>query len=430
MSHRGARATTYLVVALLLVLALRFTPELPEHRPAEVLQQGTALGDSTREARTPTPVLARREQLERGETLIGLLKRAGVSEDAAMQVVRAATASALNTRYLRAGMAVDVTSDSAGESPSQLVFHLGVDRLLRLQRSDSGWSGSEERIPWTTDTVVVGGTIHANLYQAMDSTAAAFFPGHSKDELAWALADIFEYKVDMSRDLQDGDRFRALVEREVTPNGATRIGKVLAASFSLSGSDVSAVRFDGGSSSASYYDENGKSLRAQFLRAPLEFRRISSTFGRRFHPILGTWKSHKGTDYAAAPGTPVRAIGDAQVVRAGWGGGYGNVLELRHRNGYVTRYGHLRGFAKGIRPGVRVEIGQTVAYVGTTGLSTGPHLHFEVLVNGEQRDSRTALRSTAGEPLSPSERSSFDQLRSRLLASLDGTQGVVRLATR
>ena len=427
MSRRGTRATTYLVVALLLVVALRYTPELPERRPAEVLQQGAPAEDSLPLA--PARSLARTEHLERGETLIGLLKRAGVSDEAARDVVRAATASAVNTRYLRAGMPVEVTADS-GESPRELVFHLGVDRLLRMQRSDSGWSGKEERLPWTTDTVVVGGTIHANLYQAMDSSAATYFPGHAKDELAWALADIFEYKVDMSRDLQEGDSFRALVERAVAPTGATRIGKVLAASFSLSGSDVSAIRFDSKSSSASYYDAQGKSLRAQFLRAPLEFRRISSTFGSRFHPILGLWKAHKGTDYAAAIGTPVRAIGDAQVVRAGWAGGYGNVLELRHRNGYVTRYGHLRGFAKGVRAGARVEIGQTVAYVGTTGLSTGPHLHFEVLIGGVQRDSRAALRSIAGEPLTGSERGAFDRRREQMLASLGGTLGIVRFAAR
>ena len=427
MSRRGTRATTYLVVALLLVVALRYTPELPERRPAEVLQQGAPAEDSLPLA--PARSLARTEHLERGETLIGLLKRAGVSDEAARDVVRAATASAVNTRYLRAGMRVEVTADS-GESPRELVFHLGVDRLLRMQRSDSGWSGKEERLPWTTDTVVVGGTIHANLYQAMDSSAATYFPGHAKDELAWALADIFEYKVDMSRDLQEGDSFRALVERAVAPTGATRIGKVLAASFSLSGSDVSAIRFDSKSSSASYYDAQGKSLRAQFLRAPLEFRRISSTFGSRFHPILGLWKAHKGTDYAAAIGTPVRAIGDAQVVRAGWAGGYGNVLELRHRNGYVTRYGHLRGFAKGVRAGARVEIGQTVAYVGTTGLSTGPHLHFEVLIGGVQRDSRAALRSIAGEPLTGSERGAFDRRREQMLASLGGTLGIVRFAAR
>jgi murein DD-endopeptidase MepM/ murein hydrolase activator NlpD len=429
----GARATTYLVVALLLVVALRYTPELPERRPAELLQPVTVLADDSASlaasASVPSPLHSRVERLNRGETLVSLLNRAGVSEESAREVVRAATASAVNTRYLRAGMSVEVTADSAGVPPRELVFHIGVDRLLRMVRSDSGWTGKEERLPWTTDTVVVSGTIRSTLSQAMDS-AAAFFPGRSRDELTWALADIFEYRVDMSRDLQQGDRFRALVERSVAPSGATKTGTVLAASFTLSGNEVSAFRFDSKFGKPTYYDAKGKSLRAQFLRAPLEFRRISSTFGMRFHPILGRWKAHKGTDYAAGSGTPVRAVGDAQVVRAGWAGGYGNVLELRHRNGYVTRYGHLRGFAKGIRAGTRVEIGQTVAYVGTTGLSTAPHLHFELLVGGVQRDSRTALRSIASEPIGGSERDDFDRLRERLLATLDATPGVVRLALR
>lgn len=433
MKNVAARATTYLVVALLLVLALRFTPEIADRRPAELLQRDASVVTRpvvTAPVAVRAPIVARTEHLNRGETLTALLKRAGISEDAALEVIRAATASALNTRYLRAGMPVEVTSDSAGASPRELVFHLGIDRLLRLQRSDSGWLGREERLPWTIDTVVVGGTIRANLYQAMDESAVTFFPGRAKDELAWALADIFEYRVDMSRDLQEGDKFRALVERQVAPTGATRLGKVLAATFSLSGNDVSAFRFDAKGARPSYYDSQGKSLRAQFLRAPLEFRRISSTFGMRFHPILGRWKAHKGTDYAASSGTPVRAIGDAVVVRAGRTGGYGNLLELRHRNGYVTRYGHLRGFAKGIRAGTRVEIGQTVAYVGTTGLSTAPHLHFEVLVRGLQRDSRAALRSTSGEPIGGSERGAFERLREQLLATLDAAPGVVRLAVR
>ena len=208
------------------------------------------------------------------------------------------------------------------------------------------------------------------------------------------------------------------------------MSKVLAASLTVSGSDVEAFLFDSKYGKPSYYDAKGKSLRAQFLRAPLEFRRVSSGFGMRFHPILGRWKAHKGTDYAASAGTPVRAIGDAVVVRAGWAGGYGNVLELRHRNGYVTRYGHLRGFAKGIRAGARVEIGQTVAYVGTTGLSTAPHLHFEVLVGGVQRDARAALRNITGFPIEGAERSAFERVREQLLATLDATPGVVRVALR
>jgi murein DD-endopeptidase MepM/ murein hydrolase activator NlpD len=423
---RGARAIAYSVVALLLVVALRYTPEVPERRPAELLQQS----DSTVQVPVISRPLLRRERLNRGETLIGLLKRAGVSDQAAQEVVRAATASAVNTRFLRAGMPVDLSADSAGESPRELVFHLGVDRLLRMTRSDAGWTGTEEHLPWTTDTVVVSGTIHANLYQAMDSTAAAFFPGHAKDELAWALADIFEYKVDMSRDLQEGDTFHALVERAVGPEGVTKVGKVLAATFGLSGSNVSAVRFESGSASARYFDADGKSLRAQFLRAPLEFRRISSTFGMRFHPILGRWKAHKGTDYAANSGTPVRAIGDAVVQRAGWSNGYGNLLELRHRNGFVTRYGHMRAFGPGVRTGARVSIGQTVGFVGTTGLSTAPHLHFEVLVGGVQRDSRAALKSTSGEPIGRDERGAFEHRREQLLGMLAGAPGVVRLAAR
>ena len=436
MKHFVTRATTYLVVALLLVLALRFTPELPERPAAGVLRsaQPTQTDSASLAAPAPAPApaapLSRTERLERGETLIGLLKRAGIAEEPAREVVRAATASAVNTRYLRAGMPVDVTSDRAGETPRELVFHLGVDRLLRMVRSDSGWTGTEEKLAWTTDTVVVGGTIRSSLYQAMDSSASKFFPGRAKDELAWALADIFEYRVDMSRDVQQGDRFRALVERSVAPSGATRMSKVLAASFTLSGTEVAAFLFDSKFGKPNYYDAAGKSLRAQFLRAPLEFRRVSSTFGMRFHPILGQWKAHKGTDYAASSGTPVRAIGDAVVERAGWAGGYGNVLQLRHRNGYVTRYGHLRGFAKGIRAGARVEIGQTVAYVGTTGLSTAPHLHFEVLVGGVQRDSRAALRNITGFPIEGAERSAFQRLREQLLASLDATPGVVRVALR
>jgi len=427
-----ARATLYLTVALLVLVALRYTPELPDNPAGSVLQQGEALPAATAALADSTPPApeSRIEKLNRGETLIGLFKRVGLSDQAASDIVRAASAKALDARYLKAGMPVEFTADTAGSEPTQLVFHLGIDRLLRMRKTADGWTGTEERLPWTTDTVAVGGTIHANLYQAMDSSAATFFPGHAKDELAWALADIFEYRVDMSRDLQDGDRFRALVERQVGPGGVTRVGKVLAADFTLSGSDLSAVLFDSRSASPQYYDASGKSLRAQFLRVPLEFRRISSSFGTRYHPILKRWKTHEGTDYAANAGTPVRAVGDAVVVRAGWAGGYGNLIELRHPNGYRTRYGHLRAFAKGIHPGAHVNISQTIGYVGTTGLSTGPHLHFEVIVNGHQRDSRVALKNISGTPIASGERAAFEARRELLLGSLNQQSGVVRLALR
>ena len=167
-----------------------------------------------------------------------------------------------------------------------------------------------------------------------------------------------------------------------------------------------------------------------FLRAPLAFRRISSVFGLRRHPILGVMRAHQGTDYAAAAGTPVRALGDGRVIFAGWKGGYGRVVEIRHRNGFVTRYGHLRGFAAGIRAGTSVGIANTIGFVGATGLATAPHLHFEVLVGGRHRDPRQVLRNLAGEPLAQAYRPAFFSLKSRVFGLLDAPAGSRALGGR
>jgi murein DD-endopeptidase MepM/ murein hydrolase activator NlpD len=250
--------------------------------------------------------------------------------------------------------------------------------------------------------------------------------------MVWKLADIFEYRVDMSRDLQPNDSVNLVIERRVAPDGSPREGKILAARFTVGGNHVEAIRYKSRASSGEYFDQTGKSLRAAFLRAPLEFRRISSAFGMRTHPVRGEWRMHKGTDYAAASGTPVRAIGDGVVIFAGQKAGYGNVLEVRHRNGYVSRYGHLRGFARGVRRGTEVSIGKTVAYVGMTGMATGPHLHFEVLVGGTQRDPRVALRDKSSDPIPAREKHAFASLRSRLLTAIDdhsrGAESARRIA--
>jgi len=266
------------------------------------------------------------------------------------------------------------------------------------------------------DTVTVSGVIHSNLYSALDHSRAADLPREARAELAYSLADIFEYRVDMSKDLQDGDQFHILVERLQKPNGAILINRILGARLALSGNDMDAILFKGAGSSGEYFDGTGKSLRAAFLRAPVAFRRISSIFGGRRHPVLGIWRQHKGTDYAAAMGTPVRSVGDGVVIFAGRKGGYGNVIDIRHRNGFVSRYGHLRGFAKGIHDGARVSIGSTIGYVGMSGLATGPHLHFEILVGGVQRDPRVALRMQGGMPIATSERGLFDRMKSRTLS--------------
>jgi murein DD-endopeptidase MepM/ murein hydrolase activator NlpD len=266
------------------------------------------------------------------------------------------------------------------------------------------------------DTVTVSGVIHSSLFSALDRSPAADLPRSERAELAYSLADIFEYRVDMSKDLQDGDKFHVLVERLQQPNGAILVNKILGARLALSGNEVEAILFKGTGSRGEYFDATGKSLRAAFLRAPVAFRRISSIFGGRRHPVLGIWRRHKGTDYAAAMGTPVRSIGDGVVIFAGRRGGYGNVIDIRHRNGFVSRYGHLRGFARGMRRGSRVGIGSTIGYVGMSGLATGPHLHFEILVGGVQRDPRVALRMNGGMPIASSERGLFNRMRSSTVA--------------
>jgi murein DD-endopeptidase MepM/ murein hydrolase activator NlpD len=272
------------------------------------------------------------------------------------------------------------------------------------------------------DTLAIGGVITSSLYNALNESGVGVLPPSARHQLAWSLADIFEYKVDMSRDLHDGDKFHLLVERLQKPNGAIIVNKILGARLALSNSKapLEAIHFDTpGSSTGQYYDASGMSLRAAFLRAPLVFRRISSVFGSRKHPIFGEWRNHTGTDYAAAQGTPVRAIGDGVVIFAGKKGGYGNMVDIRHRNGMVSRYGHMRNFASGIRAGSRVAMGSTIGYVGMTGWATGPHLHFEIRINGVARDPKLALQSKSGEPIPADERSLFQRMRTQTLASLN-----------
>ena len=271
------------------------------------------------------------------------------------------------------------------------------------------------------DTLAIAGVIHSSLYNALNESGVGVLPPSARHQLAWSLADIFEYKVDMSRDLRQGDKFHLLVERLQKPNGAIIVNKVLGARLALSGGSTAleAIHFDTpGSSKGQYYDASGMSLRAAFLRAPLTFRRVTSIFGARKHPIFGQWRNHTGTDYAAPTGTPIRAIGDGIIVFAGRKGGYGNVIDVRHRNGMVSRYGHMRNFATGMRAGTRVTMGNTIGYVGSTGWATGPHLHFEIRVDGVARDPRLALQSRGGEPIPSRERSLFQKMRNQTLASL------------
>jgi murein DD-endopeptidase MepM/ murein hydrolase activator NlpD len=272
------------------------------------------------------------------------------------------------------------------------------------------------------DTLAIAGVIRSSLYNALNESGVGVLPPSARHKLAWSLADIFEYRVDMSRDLSQGDKFHVLVERLQKPNGAIIVNKVLGARLALGRggkNELEAIQFNTSGGGSRYFDASGKSLQAAFLRAPVAFRRITSMFGRRRHPIFGTWRRHTGTDYAAAMGTPIRAIGDGVVIFAGRRGGYGNAVDIRHANGMVSRYGHMRNFASGTRVGSRVSMGSTIGYVGMTGYATGPHLHFEILVRGVQHDPRVALRDNSGDPIPSAERPLFHKMRNQTLASLN-----------
>jgi murein DD-endopeptidase MepM/ murein hydrolase activator NlpD len=403
----AARLITYGVSGGLAALAIAFMRPLPE-RGGRPLADVAGLASSWEE---------RVDSIAHGETLAKVLERGGVSGPSMLKALHVmSTSKMLNPNRVRGGMQISFggVRDSV---PRQVSFQVDVDRVVRLVRDDSVWTARVDTIPWTVDTLVVQGAITSSLYEGLYA-ADSDLPRSSRTELAWSVANIFEFRIDMSRDVQQGDAFRVLVERRKLPNGTTRMGDVLAATFTNGGATVEAIRhmLDG---RAKYYDQQGRSLAANFLLAPLEFRRISSNFGGRRHPVLGIFLRHQGTDYAASSGTPVRAIGDGVVIAAGTRGGYGNSIDVRHTNGIVTRYGHLRGYAKGIRGGTRVAMGQTIGYVGMTGLATGPHLHFEVLVNGVARNPRTTLQAKAGPPLPAAQRAEFDAMRLRYLALIE-----------
>ena len=412
MSPRWARAIAYGVVALLAVAAILFTRPLP---PNSNRQPGELLSADRPEHRWRE----RNDTLEKGDNLMAVLARAGLSNLIAREALKAA--KSLDYRNLRVPMPVRVRSEESDSLPTYITMQLAVDKFLHLRRDSVGWTETIEQVAWTMDTIVVAGTIRSNLYAAMDSAAAGALPARARYALVNRIADdLFEYRVDMSRDLQVGDKFRIVAQRSTLPGGVVRIDTVLAATMTLSGKTTEAIRFKSAKVGGLYFDQDGKPMRSGFLRSPLQFSRITSRFGMRRHPILGTMRAHQGTDYGAAAGTPIRAIGEGVVVRAGWNNGYGNVVEIRHSRGYMTRYGHMQRFGPGIRVGARVEQRQTIGYVGSTGLSTAPHLHFEVHVNGVQRNPSLVLANVSADPIPASERAAFDDARGRAMTLLAG----------
>jgi murein DD-endopeptidase MepM/ murein hydrolase activator NlpD len=292
-----------------------------------------------------------------------------------------------------------------------LVRQISPSETLVVHRDDSGFRAEVEENPLERNMRTARAVITSSLFEA---AAAAGM----RDQTALNLADLFAWDIDFVLDIQQGDEFTVTYEQLNQDGKYIGDGAIIAARFVNRGREYRAVRYTAPDGVARYYTADGRSLRKAFLRAPVEFSRISSRFNpARRHPILNTLRAHKGIDYAAPSGTPVRAAGDGRVRFRGQKGGYGNVLELAHANGVVTVYGHLSRFAKGLASGSRVEQGQVVAYVGKTGLATGPHLHYEYRVNGVFRNPQTVSLPDSA-PLDAALRTDFTSQTTPLLAAL------------
>ncbi len=369
-----------------------------------------------------TPIVVTRaftessDTLRHGETLSDLFARNQVSGLAVSALV---AEGRVDPRRLRPGLVFAFRREGADSTPSQIVFRSGPESRIAMDWNGAEWNAVSRPIAWRAQTLRLEGDINQSLYVALDQQVNdSLLNGAERVRLAWDLADTYMWQVDFTRDIRSGDAYQVLIERMVSEEGEVRFGQILAADLRIAGKSLPAFRFRGQKGQESFYDEEGNSLKRAFLRAPLQFRRISSSFSRsRFHPVLNRYRSHQGTDYSATPGTPVMAAGNGTILRAGRAGGYGNLVELTHANGITTRYGHLRGFASGIRSGTRVSQGQVIGYVGSTGLATGPHLHYEFRVNGVAKDSRR-IDLANGEPVPAAERGAFERARDTLASQL------------
>jgi murein DD-endopeptidase MepM/ murein hydrolase activator NlpD len=403
MRHRNLAAVAVFTVATYFAA----TGAWPWQRLADA-PASLAVADSAPIAPTHRQLV---DTLHSGETLSELLERHQM-----VGINLASLTDALNPRRLRAGLIFDFRRPVTDSVPDRVTVRTGPEQRLLFTRVADNWSAGVDSISWHPEIVRADGDIQNSLYEALDRQIPdSVLDDRQRINLAWALSDVFAWEVDFSRDIRAGDHFTVVLERLVSDEGEVRFGRVLASDLSVDARHYTAFHF-AGTDGSSFYDKDGNSLRRAFLRAPVEFRRISSGFtNARFHPVLGYTRKHEGTDFAAATGTPVMASGDGTVIRAGRAGGYGNLIEIRHRNGITTRYGHLSRILT--HKGARVHQGEVIGKVGQTGLATGPHLHYEFRVNGIAKDSRRVELGN-GAPVASAQRSAFQRERDRLSAIL------------
>jgi murein DD-endopeptidase MepM/ murein hydrolase activator NlpD len=363
----------------------------------------------------PLVLIITEGEIAPGQTLARSLGKNGVSAST-VHLIATEMAPVFDFRYARPGDSYRLTQDEEGELV-RFSYSRSPLQHYTLERTGAGYLAASHEPELVRRRARIAGLVSTTLYQAVEALG-------EEAELAHDFAEIFAWDVDFSRSVQPGDEFSILYERlflvgEDGTEAYVRPGRVLAARYTNGLREYKALYFEHAEGKGGYYRPDGSSVRRQLLRAPLNYRRISSRFSRsRHHPILRVRRPHLGIDYAAPRGTPVWAVADGTVIFRGYSGGFGKLVKLRHANGYVSYYGHLSRFPRGMRVGQRVQQKEVIGYVGSTGLTTGPHLHYQLMQHGRWVDPG-AVRTPAGPPIPAAAQGEFAQLRNELLRELD-----------
>lgn len=354
----------------------------------------------------------------RGDTLGSIFKRLDYGPAFAHHISTHPVAKRLVS--LAIGKQLAFRSDEKSQL-KQLAYPISALQELVVDFEDGNISdASVVELSYQVEKKSVSGEINSSLYEAAKDAGLS-------TKLVMEMVRIFGWDVDFVLDIREGDSFHVIYEQFQQDGEKLADGNILAAEFTTQHRTHRSIRFDDGQGHASYYTPEGESMLGTFLRSPVEFSRISSRFGKRKHPILKTWRAHKGVDYAASRGTPIRATADGKIVSAGTKGGYGKAVVLRHAGRFTTLYGHMNGFAKEIKSGRRVKQGDVIGYIGSTGLATGPHLHYEFRLDGVHRNPLTYKTPKAGS-IDEEFKSEFVQQTNQWLAELNGISSEYQLA--
>lgn len=344
-------------------------------------------------------------KVERGDTLMKLLTKNEVDRREAHAAIEALT-EVYDPRRMQIGQLFELSLEDPADtktSPSLVSLSFKADpvRTIQVRYTDDGaYKADVKEKALQRGDAFGAGVIGSSLYEAAVDAGIPVAVLHD-------MIRIFSFDVDFQRDIQKGDRFEVLYDEQRTSDGTlVRTGNITYAAMTLSGKELAYYQYTPKSGVTDYFDRKGQSVRKTLMRTPVNGARLSSGFGKRKHPILGYTKMHRGTDFAAPTGTPIMAAGDGVIDYIGRNGSYGKYIRIRHNSTYKTAYAHMSGFKRGLTKGARIKQGETIGYIGTTGRSTGPHLHYEVLENGRQRNPMS-VKLPAGEKLKGQELKRF-----------------------